>query len=119
MGVVYVTLKVVGPRGKSRQSRFLVDSGAAYSQLPEEIWKPLGLRPQTQMDFTLADGSQIKRSISECSFEYRGIVRHSPVILGDQGDPALLGTVTLETMGLVLNPFKRTLQPMQMTLASG
>lgn len=118
MGVVYVNLKVSGPRGKSRQGRFLVDSGAVYSQLPQEMWKKIELKPQTEMSFTLADGSLITRAISECSFEYRGIVRHSPVILGDQGDPALLGTVTLETMGLVLNPFKRTLQPMQMTLAS-
>ena len=27
------------------------------------------------------------------------------------------GTVTLEILGLVLNPFNRTLQPMQMLLA--
>ena len=30
---------------------------------------------------------------------------------------ALLGVVTLEILGLVLNPFTRTLQPMRMLLA--
>jgi predicted aspartyl protease len=118
MSVIYVNLKVAGPNGKSRACRLLVDSGAVYSQLPEEIWKPLKLRPQSAMDFTLADGTTIRRRVSECIFEFRDVRRHSPVILGDKGDPALLGAVTLETMGLVLNPFKRTLQPMQLVLAS-
>jgi hypothetical protein len=39
------------------------------------------------------------------------------VILGESGDQALLGMVTLEVMGLVLNPFKRVLQPMRSMLA--
>jgi len=41
----------------------------------------------------------------------------SPVILGEPRDEALLGTITLENLGLVLNPFTRTLQPMRMMLA--
>ena len=41
---------------------------------------------------------------------------HTPVILGEEGDEALLGIVTLEILGLVLNPFNRTLQPMRMLL---
>ncbi|MFH1862040.1 MAG: aspartyl protease [bacterium] len=117
MGIVFIKAKVSGPAGEARECEFLVDSGAVYSQLPQEIWQPLGLVPQSQMDFTLTDGTQITRSISECSFEYSGIARHSPVVLGEAGDPALLGMVTLETMGLVLNPFNRTLQPMKMMLA--
>ena len=117
MGVVYVKLKVVGPKGDFKLNRFLVDSGAVYSQLPAEDWKAIKLTPQNQMEFTLADGTAIILDVAECTFEYKGISRHSPVILGDKGDPALLGAVTLETMGLVLNPFKRTLQPMQMMLA--
>jgi hypothetical protein len=42
---------------------------------------------------------------------------HTPVILGEAGDEALLGAVTLEILGLVLHPFKRTLEPMRMMLA--
>jgi clan AA aspartic protease len=117
MGLVYAKLKVIGPNGDSKLNRFLVDSGAVYSQLPAEVWQAIKLTPQNQMEFTLADGTAIIRDVAECTFEYKGLSRHSPVILGDKGDPALLGAVTLETMGLVLNPFKRTLQPMQMMLA--
>ena len=42
---------------------------------------------------------------------------HSPVILGEPGDEALLGVVTLEMIGLVFNPFTRTLHPMRLLLA--
>jgi len=41
---------------------------------------------------------------------------HTPVILGQPGDEPLLGAVTLEILGFVLNPFQRTLQPMRMLL---
>jgi hypothetical protein len=40
------------------------------------------------------------------------------VVLGEPGDDALLGTVTLESLGLVLNPFDRTLLPMRARLAA-
>lgn len=39
------------------------------------------------------------------------------MILGQEGDEPLLGVVTLEILGLVLNPFTREFQPMRMLLA--
>jgi hypothetical protein len=38
-------------------------------------------------------------------------------MLGEKGDEALLGAVTLEILGLILNPYSRELQPMRMMLA--
>ena len=43
---------------------------------------------------------------------------HSPAILGEPGDAALLGVVTLENLGLVFNPFTRTLHPMRLLLVT-
>jgi hypothetical protein len=48
---------------------------------------------------------------------YQGIDAVSPVVLGQRKDAALLGTLTLESLGLVLNPFERRLTPMRMLLA--
>ena len=39
------------------------------------------------------------------------------MILGEDKDEALLGALTLEAMGLVLNPFSRELVPAKLTLA--
>ena len=40
-----------------------------------------------------------------------------PVILGEPKDEALLGSLTLEALGLVLNPFTRELMPAKLMLA--
>jgi hypothetical protein len=41
----------------------------------------------------------------------------SPVVLGQRRAAALLGTPTLESLGLVLDPFERRLRPTRMLLA--
>ena len=116
MGIVFVDVEVIGPTGISQKVKTLVDSGSQYSLLPKEIWTELGLKEKNIMEFVLADGTNVTYPISECRFIYGGIDRHSPVVLGDEGVTPLLGVVTLENMGLVLNPFTRELQPMRMML---
>jgi len=64
----------------------------------------------------LADGSIIKRKISSAYFEFEGEGGPAPVIYGEEGDSPLLGVTTLESIGLVLNPFTRTLHPMKMLM---
>ena len=116
MGITRIKAKV-GNGKTALNVDFLVDSGATYSLLPKSVWKKLHLLPLNEMQFSLADGTIIKRDISEVKIEYKGICRTSPVILGEDKDDALLGAVTLETMGLMLNPFTRELLPMKMLLA--
>lgn len=64
----------------------------------------------------LADGTSVERAVSECYIILPQGEAHTPVILGEPGDEALLGVVTLEILGLVLNPFTRQLQPRRMLL---
>ncbi|MBI2191928.1 MAG: aspartyl protease family protein [Planctomycetes bacterium] len=116
MGLTYIEGVVAGPTGRRRTLEFLVDSGAMYSLLPHKDWKSIRLAPKRSMVFTLADGTKIERRISECHMALPQGEGHTPVILGEPGDEALLGVVTLENLGLVLNPFNRTLQPMRMLL---
>ena len=116
MGLVYARLVLTGPTGQRRGIRMLVDSGAVWSLLPSKDWRALGLESQRKHEFALADGTVIERGVSDCRFRYQGIEAPSPVILGEDGDVALLGSVTLESMGLVLNPFDRSLQPMRLWL---
>ena len=116
MGIPYIQGRVRGPKGREESVRFLVDSGATYSLLPKAVWKKLGLRPTRKVSFTLADGTAVERSVSESFLRLPQGEAHTPVILGEEGDQALLGVVTLEILGLVFNPFKRTLQPMRMLL---
>lgn len=117
MGITYIDGSVRGPRGE-QNVQFLIDSGATYSLLPERVWNALGLAPERELRFTLADGTTVHRQVSECEFFVSGAHAHAPVVLGEPGDPdALLGVVTLENLGLVFDPFRRTLHPMRMLLA--
>jgi clan AA aspartic protease len=117
MGLTYIEGTVTGPTGKQVTVEFLIDSGAKYTLLPESSWKAIELSPRRRMTFTLADGTKIERDISECLISLVQGEGHTPVILGETGDEALLGVVTLEELGLVLNPFQRSLQPARMMLA--
>jgi len=116
MGITYVEGTVTGPTGKRASVRFLVDSGATYTLIPHGVWREIGLVPKREMEFVLADGTSVIRKVSECHISLPEGEGHTPVVLGEPGDEALLGTVTLEVLGLVLNPFTRTLQPMRMRL---
>jgi len=116
MGLTYVDGVVTGPTEITRTVRFLVDSGAKYSLLPLEDWRALGLTARRRLTFVLADGTPIERDVSECYIQIPQGEGHTPVILGEAGDEALLGVVTLEILALVLHPFNRTLQPARLLL---
>ena len=51
----------------------------------------------------MADGTEVERDISECHINLPQGEGHTPVILGQDGDEALLGIVTLE----ILERFRR------------
>ena len=116
-GVTYVDGVVRGTRGRKAPVRFLVDSGATYSLVPHQAWRAIGLTKKRTVTFTLADGTTVERDVSECHLTLKQGEAHTPVILGKPGDAALLGVVTLEILGLVLNPFDRSLHPARMMLA--
>ena len=95
---------------------FLIDSGAVYSLVPAATLTALGIRPHRRVDFTRADGRKITRRVGDAYFELAGEGGAAPVIFGEKGDEPLLGATTLESLGLVLDPFTRRLLPMRMLL---
>ena len=117
MGVTYIEGLLTGPTGKQARVSFLVDGGASYTLVPAEESQLLELQPKRNVAFSLADGTTIERRVSECHLSLPQGEGHTPVILGEPDDEALLGVITLEELGLVLNPFTRELQPMRMLLA--
>jgi len=118
MGMTYAVLKVK----KSHQhveffeKQFLVDSGAVYSLVASTDLEKLDIKPHRVKKFVLADGTELERKVGDAFFEWQGKGGAAPVIFGEDGDEPLLGTTTLESLGLVLDPFKRELHPMRMLL---
>jgi predicted aspartyl protease len=85
--------------------------------VPAEVLADLGIEAYKKVQFVLADGTTVERQVGDAYFEYQGDGGSAPVIFGEPGDEPLLGATTLESLGLVLNPFTRTLHPMRMLLA--
>lgn len=119
MGLTYVTTKVANPRAprKTLSMNLLVDSGAIFSVIPASTLRKLGIKPHSVNTFTLADGTQIRRRIGDAVFILNGKRGAAPVIFGQRGDSALLGSISLEALGLFLDPVKRVLKPLPMMLA--
>lgn len=111
MGITSVTVRVKNPKDETKviEEEFLVDSGATYSVVPKLLLDKIGVKPYREQKFSLADGRIIKRKIGEAIFEFRGHRAPSPVVVGRKNDVLLLGVLTLEAMGLILDPFERKL----------
>lgn len=120
MGLTFIDVIIANPRDprKTKKISLLVDSGAIYSVVPKDILRRLGMKPHSTKTFTLADGSGISRRIGDAIFKLNGHQGASPVIFGEKGDSALLGTVSLEALGLLLDPIRRELRPLPMVLGS-
>jgi predicted aspartyl protease len=118
MGMTYVRLMFK----KSKESKkftagtFLVDSGAAYTVIPGKVLRRLGIEPDGQETFFLANGEGVKRKVGEAYFSYAGKHGTAKVIFGEEGDSNLLGALTLEALGLILDPLKRELKPLPMLM---
>lgn len=77
----------------------------------------MGIRLHSRRTFTLANGDQIERHLGDALFRYQEHRGAAPVIFGEPGDSNLLGVVTLEALGYVLDPLKRELRALPMLLA--
>lgn len=118
MGTTIVKLKIKNPANPKLtvEEDFLVDSGASFTVLPKKLANKLRLKPKHEQEFSLADGRVVKRKISGALIAFQGKETASPVVLGEKDDAPLLGTLTLEALGLVLDPFQRKLYPAKLIL---
>lgn len=118
MGLTHIKARIANPGrpAKSSTVTFLVDSGAVYSVVPGATLRRLGIRSHSSRTFLLADGSEITRRVGDALFIIDGQRAASPVIFGEKDDSPLLGMVSLESLGLILDPLKRVLRPLPMVL---
>jgi predicted aspartyl protease len=115
MGITLLTVRIANPADEARavDVECVVDSGALFAIVPGRILRAIGIRPTRSEQFTLADGSHVRRRIGNALFALGDRSAASPVIFGEPGDAAVMGAVTLETLGLMLDPLKRELRPLR------
>jgi clan AA aspartic protease len=120
MGLTVLEVEVGNPSNPEVTEKldFLIDSGAIYSVVPAQVLETLGIKPLSEHEFRLADGTKIVRKKGIALFKYGDKIGGADVIFGEEGDSVLLGAFTLEALGLTLDPLKRELRPLPMILAN-
>jgi len=111
MGYVNVTAKISDPeRTRTMELEFLVGTSASYMVIPPRIAEELGLRWVKKTRVTLADKREVDAGYA---FAYVSLLgREAPVtaLVFDSPKP-LLGTFTLQVLGLEVDPTKEEVRP--------
>lgn len=90
----------------------LVDTGAAFSIVPGDLLKDLGVSPIDRLDFTLADGRRVESDIGQAPATVEGKSIPTLVAFGEENTLALLGAYTLEGLRLAVDPVRGELVPL-------
>ena len=119
MGHFRVALEI----GDARGERFvpleaLVDTGATYTWIPRDLLEGLGVTPEEQQSFVLADGREVEYPIAISYIRIGSRTRPSVIVFGAPGSEPILGVVTLEMLGLGVDPVNRRLIPVPALLKS-
>lgn len=113
MGQFQVSLTLFPPDGSvARQLHALVDTGAAYSVLPRPFLESLGCRVLRVQRVVFADGRTEHWPMTEIEVECEGRRATTIVLMAPPGLSVLLGAVTLEQLGLGVDPVERRLIPL-------
>ena len=112
MGTFSVDIQVGDPQGQ-RFERFeaLVDTGASYTTLAASRLHNLDVIPMRRQRFVLANGEIVEKDVGETRVRVDGR-EGTTVVFGDEDAGPLLGAVTLEQMGLGVDPMSQTLVEM-------
>lgn len=112
MGSFRVQIEIGDPGGNRLETiQALVDTGATYTWVPRDLLERLGIRPEEERPFLLADGRQVMYSIAWVRIRIDGRSQPTIAVFGDPGSEPLLGVFTLEGFGLAADPVNRRLMP--------
>ncbi len=120
MGTFSVKVTVLNPvdPSKSATVECLVDTGAAYSQLPSDLLDSLGITHFDERPAVFADGRRSLCRVGRAEFIYNSRQTPALVVFGERAAPALLGAMTLEGLGLGVDPIAKRLIPIEIPMAS-
>jgi predicted aspartyl protease len=112
MGLFALTVTLF-PReaGSPRPVEALVGTGASYSVVPRPILDTLGCRLIRMQPVMLPDGRTDEWPLTLIEIECAGRRTPTPVLMGPAEGRVVLGAITLEELGLGVDPGGRRLVP--------
>jgi aspartyl protease family protein len=106
MGHVNVKLKLANPVSPSAtqiEMSALVDTGATFTTIPRHVAEKLGLRITGKRTVRTATKLETLEQ-SFASVEINSNLTVTPILVSDTLDKILVGVITLEALGLAVDP---------------
>ena len=106
MGHVRIPVRLANPErrdGAVEVQDALVDTGATWTTVPRALGETLGLKVIGQTPVKTAVGPQLLDQ-SYAYIELAGKTMVTPLLISDTLDTVLIGVITLEAMGLAVDP---------------
>ena len=112
MGGVTANVIVSNPANRNRrwEGQFLVDTGATDSLVPRQHLEAIGIRPEGQRTYVLADGTEIRMDIAVARIELMREIAGGTVLFGNERAEPLLGVTALESLGIEIDPLNQQLK---------
>ena len=86
-----------------------MDTGATYTWVPRDVLERLGVVPEEEWPFVLADGREVRYPMAWISIRLGERVQPTIAVFGEPGSEPILGVVTLEEFRLAADPVNRRL----------
>ena len=111
MGIFPTTVLVCNTEGgRQEEVQALVDTGASDSMFPASLLEYLRVHPRSQVDYVLADGSEVSYGRGQARISIGDRDGICPVIFGPEGDDnCLIGATTLHILMFSVDSANETL----------
>ena len=87
----------------------LVDTGATYTWVPRELLTRLGVAPEEEWPFVLADGREVQYPVAWILIRIGERTQPTIVVFGEPDSETILGVFALEGFRLAADPVNRRL----------
>jgi len=119
MGCFSAKLRVWNPVNPERaeELELMVDTGAAYSWIARARLEPMGVQAVRKMQFRTIEGRVIERDLAPVFVATDGYSGGDNVVMAEPGDMEVLGSHTLESLGVTVDPLNKKLVSAGVSLA--
>ncbi len=113
MGIFAAKLRVWNPADPAHTEELdvMVDTGAAYSWVSRARLESLGVKPVRKMQFRTIEGNIIERDLAPVFVATNGFTGGDNVVMAEAGDMEVMGSHTLESLGVTVDPVSKKLVP--------
>lgn len=110
MGHLHADIAVRGSKKAMELRNVLIDTGATYTVLPENVLKEVGAwGPMLDLEVELGNGTKVKAKAYGVAIMIEGVEAPTTAITFDDAQ-TVVGVETLESIGVKLDPTTGTLE---------